>query len=157
MALISECENYRYWLERSWEQEGSKEEELLFVLLNPSTADDKTDDPTIRKLRGFTSRWGYRKFKVVNLYALRSSKPDVLKADHSPVGAENDYWLKRLLGEHRTIVCAWGNHADKRRVQYFRGLADELGVSLLCLGKTKQGQPRHPLYLPYDQKLETYV
>jgi hypothetical protein len=123
----------------------------LFVMLNPSTADGEVDDPTIRRCVGFAQTWGYGALEVVNLYAYRTTLPVELGAPADPVGPLND---SRILEADRScdlVVCAWGNNSMAVRrapavLELFRGA----GTPLRCLGLTKSGQPRHPLYLRRD-------
>lgn len=150
-ATLSECGTYRYELSRVWSLDGPR---VLFVMLNPSTADHDVDDPTIRKCSGFAKRWGFSGLVVVNLFAFRATKPaDLKKAEH-PVGELNrDYLLNGAL-ECDEIVCAWGAHGKLHgRGLYVRTLLKAHGErrgGLKCLGMTKGGQPRHPLYLKND-------
>lgn len=88
-AIISECQRYRYVLERKWQPELPG---VLFVALNPSTADGQHDDPTVRRCVGFARSWGFGKIVIANLFALRSSHPSVLLIDVDPIGPENDWW-----------------------------------------------------------------
>lgn len=143
-AWISGCGRYRYCLERRW----SNKTACVFIMLNPSTADATEDDPTIRRCIGFARLWGFGGVVVANLYAYRATDPRELRKADDPIGPENDEWLVRLL-DHPTIVCAWGAHADDDRVDAFRWLVRDNARArpLYCLGVTKHGAPKHPLYL----------
>jgi hypothetical protein len=155
-AVISECGQYRYMLTRDIALENPGNFKTLFVMLNPSTADATEDDPTIRRCISFAKGWGCPSLTVANLYAFRATDPRELKRQPAgkAVGPENDAWLRRLLLEHhRQAVCAWGANADPERVEQFLGLALETGSTLWCLGTTKAGQPKHPLYLRRDTPL----
>ena len=121
-------------------------------MLNPSTADADTDDPTIRRVRGFGRRWGCDGVGVWNLYGFRSPNPKALWKADDPVGPDNDTWFKRLF-QNEDIVCAWGNNAKKARVKEFVDMAKARDVGMWCLGVTKSGAPRHPLYVRADQPL----
>lgn len=146
---------YRYLLRRVWGPEGDL---LTFVMLNPSTADAQTDDPTIRRCIGFAKREGCGGINVLNLYAYRCTDPAQLPRAPDPVGPENDEYLRRLA-EFRgiverppaNIVVAWGTLAGQMRIAQFITIMD--GTPLRCLGVTKGGQPRHPLYVRSDQPL----
>lgn len=139
------CEHrpYRYTLTRRWEEGPA----MLVVALNPSTATETEDDPTVTRMIGFAKREGLAGLTVANLFAFRATDPKDMKAVPDPVGPENDEWLRRLALEHPLRVAAWGVHGD------FRGrAADVLDRDLLGplrrFGKpTKDGHPRHPLYL----------
>lgn len=150
-AQISPCGQYRYTLTRGPLTPYPDRGTALFCMLNPSTADATTDDPTIRRCRGFADRWGCNGIAVVNLYALRSKDPRALWEHGDPVGAENDYWLRQLARECGGVVCAWGTNARQDRVRMAVDTFRSVGANLLCLGTTKAGHPRHPLYVSGDQ------
>ena len=139
-AAFSKCRRYRYALWRQW-AEGPR---VLFVMLNPSTADETVNDPTIRRCISFAKAWGYGSLVAGNLFALRTPSPAVLKKNANPVGPRNDAWLRRLLAESNFVVAAWGNHGQ------YRNRSDQVRKWLPrfhVLGITKQGEPRHPLYV----------
>lgn len=150
-ASISSCGRYRYWLERVWDDRPT----LTFVMLNPSTADAEVDDPTIRRCMGFGRREGAGGIVVVNLFAWRAAKPSEALLT---LGPENSGYLAIALNGSR-VVCAWGAH---RYAEYAGGAkpflrqAEQQRVQLWCLGKTKSGAPRHPLYVSASQPLEPY-
>lgn len=130
---------------------------VVFVMLNPSTADADRDDPTIRRCIGFASREGAAGLSVVNLYAYRATRPGDLWAAPDPVGAENDSVLARVLREASAqgwpVIAAWGSHARPDRARHLADLASICGARLLALGVTRDGSPRHPLYLRKDAPL----
>lgn len=150
-ALISDCGQYRYALTRRWGEAPS----LRFVMLNPSTADASLDDPTIRRCMGFAKRDGYGGLVVLNLYAYRATNPKALLTCADAVGPGNDDMLRAHLrssvGVGRPVVAAWGANARLDRWDQVLALAS--GVDWRCLGTTKSGAPRHPLYLSGDQPL----
>lgn len=154
-ATISECGRYRYDLTRDLLTIADAGP-VLFVMLNPSTADASQDDPTIRRCIGFAKRFRCDRLTVANLYALRSPRPKDLWAADDPVGPENDSHLRRLLSSHDLVVCAWGANAECERVKRFAEIADECGANLWCLGTTKAGAPLHPLYLRKDTELRPW-
>lgn len=132
---------YRYTLRRSWDTQLPV---VLFVGLNPSTADETHDDPTIRRCMGFARRWGYGGLIVVNLFAFRATNPRALRGANDPVGPENDAWILRGQAEAERVVTAWGNGGT------FRGRAEEVLPRLrepYALGINQSGQPVHPLYV----------
>lgn len=142
-AVLSPCGRYRYELWRRW-AEGPQ---VLFVMLNPSTADDKHDDATIRKCISYAKRWGFGGVGVVNLFAFRATDPRVMKAARDPIGSENDATIRRLAQEAGLIVAAWGAHGTHMG----RAAAVlEMLPRAHCLHRTKDGAPGHPLYLPGD-------
>lgn len=148
-ARLSDCRKYRYMLWRQWgDQFGPM---VNFIGLNPSTADETEDDPTIRRCIGFAKRMGAASMVMTNLFALRATDPKDMKAAMDPVGPDNDPTLKRIAGCGQTIAC-WGVHGAFQ----FRGT---LVVQMLrchglwCFGTTKAGHPKHPLYLKSDTEL----
>lgn len=155
-AVLSPCERYRYALWRDIATLGS-DGTVLFVMLNPSTADATVDDPTIRRCMGFTEREGFARLAVANLYGLRSPSPmDIPRAD-DPVGPECDRWICELAEiEADRVVVAWGAspYAAPGRVAEVRALLH--GIGLWCLGTTADGSPRHPLYVRGEQPLEPW-
>ena len=142
-AHMSRCNTYRYALWRRWAQGP----QVLFVMLNPSTADQAVDDPTIRRCIGFAASWGYGALAVGNLFAFRTPSPQLLKRAALPVGRANDRWLERLAAQSSQVIAAWGNDGGfLRRDARVR----ELLGPLCALSLTKQGMPRHPLYVRSD-------
>jgi len=118
------------------------------VMLNPSTADAERDDPTIRRCIALAVREGFGGVEILNLFAFRATVPADLKAAADPVGPDNDRHLRDLFARHGTIVAAWGMHGMLRgRAEEIARMAADRGVTLTCLGRTAQGQPRHPLYV----------
>lgn len=156
-AVLSDCELYRYRLTRRW---GTSKLIAAFVMLNPSTADAQADDPTIRRCMGFARSWGYDGIEVVNLFALRSPDPedlrDNMEAGIDPVGPDNDRHLDEVAGRSAKLIAAWGAHPfAKDRVRAFLALKG-VGSIVECLGTTKDGSPRHPLYVRAEQPLERF-
>jgi hypothetical protein len=152
-AVISECQRFRYLLTRGWH--GGTRSNLGFVMLNPSTADAESDDPTIRKCIGFAQQMGYCGIVVTNLYAYRATDPADLKRAGYPAGPENDAYLERAAKNMSvdTMVCAWGAEArGMSRPTEVLSLLRKLGVKPHALALTKDGIPRHPLYLPYTSR-----
>lgn len=119
-------------------------------MLNPSTADAHQDDPTIKRCIGFAQLWGYGSLAVANLFAFRTAFPQALKRCTEPIGPENDIWLMALASEADTLVAAWGNHGQLlSRSRQIKALLPRL----MCLGLTKSGEPKHPLYVPRSTTL----
>lgn len=151
-AVFSPCGNYRYLLTRKTKCPLRWVRNALFIMLNPSTADATNDDPTIRRCIGFAEREGCTDLTVVNLFAFRATNPKDLLKCSDPVGPLNDHFLAEQIEKHRTgiIVAAWGSHPlAKERAEEVAG---SLGP-FVCLGKTKNGSPKHPLYLKGDSPL----
>lgn len=151
-AVISECGAYRYRLTRG----PFDSRTLCFVMLNPSTADAETDDPTIRRCIAFAAREGCPSITVVNAYALRATDPRELRRHRDPVGPENHIHLDGIAHAYDRIVVAWGARIDDQREREVEAILRRGGARLLCLGKTKDGYPRHPLYVRGDQPLEDW-
>jgi hypothetical protein len=162
-AYISKDGLYRYQLERWWGEFGIKKNPLVFCMLNPSTADANIDDPTIRRCIGFAQREKRGGLIVVNVFGLRATDPKELNKAKDPVGEENYGFLTHVAKKYKEIICAWGAWSSPGK-QHF-GCAQggrtldifhNYGAKRLCLGKTKYGAPRHPLYVKADQPLEEF-
>jgi hypothetical protein len=153
-ALVSSCGLYRYWLLRRW-ADGPM---LLFIMLNPSTADAAVDDATIRRCTTFALAHGYGGFYVVNLYAFRATQPADLKRAGYPVGPEADAHFQRLLVRCQDVCVAWGaNAAGLARPAEVLQLLRAASRAPLCLGITRGGYPQHPLMLPSDRRLQPFI
>lgn len=143
-ADFSPCRNYRYALWRWWDESIPY---AMFVGLNPSTADEIDDDRTITRCINFAKSWGYGGLCMTNLFALRTKHPKVMKAHNSPVGIENNKWLISLSKDAGIIIAAWGvDGIHMRRDEEVKAMINNLH----CLEKTKEGHPKHPLYIKAD-------
>lgn len=145
-ATFSPCRKYRYALVRVWNESLPH---ATFIGLNPSTADEQADDPTVRRCIGFARAWGFGSVALGNLFALRATDPKYLLRVSDPVGPENDAWILRLQQESDFVVAAWGCHGR------IRDRGNQVAKTLIqpyCLGLTRSGAPRHPLYLRGDTK-----
>ncbi len=150
-AHISECGRYRYSLTRVWDEDIARC--CTFIMLNPSTADDEQDDPTIRRCINFAKRLGCGSLDVLNLFAWRATNPSELLVADDPIGPECDWCLSQPCGH--VVIAAWGAHGNLRgRDQQVLELLKH--ETLWCLGTTFHGQPRHPLYVRADQPLVRY-
>jgi len=150
-AVLTNDGLYRYRLTRTWDVEKPT---LAFIMLNPSTADATTDDPTIRRCLGYAEDWGYGRLVVGNLFAYRTSDPSELRDHESPVGPENDRHLREIASEADRVVAAWGTDGDLYDRE--REVCNLLDVDLYALNTTKHGHPNHPLYQPKDAEPEVY-
>lgn len=157
-AHLSECECYRYSLWRAWGKGPNAFNRLVFVGLNPSTADQTVNDATVRKWIGFAKRWGYFGFTAVNLFAYRATNPKDIPPIMSSVGMFNDVELEKCFKSALMIVPCWGR-SDKLH-RFLRYRVTDVAATLrnyhrktYCLGFTNQGDPRHPLMLPYTTEL----
>lgn len=153
-AVLSECLRYRYRLVRDWTR-GDDPDIICWVMLNPSTADARDDDPTIRRCISFSKSWGYTRLVVVNLYAYRATDPKEIGQVDDPVGKDNHHWLDHSFQFADEIVAAWGTRGH-RREDAIRQLAARYNRRLKCLGTTKDGHPKHPLYVAGDTVLTAW-
>ena len=139
-AQLSKCRQYRYALWRTWDNSLPK---VMFVGLNPSTADEKMNDPTLTRCIGYAKSWGFGGVIMANLFAYRATQPEDMKNAIDPIGKRNNYWLKRLAKESKLMVAAWGNHGQF--LQRSTHVKQQL-VDLYYLKLNKSGEPAHPLY-----------
>jgi hypothetical protein len=140
----SPCDAYRYGLSRVWD---ARKSALLFIMLNPSTADEHRNDPTVARCETRARAMGFGGVMIANLFAFRATRPQDLKRAALPVGDANDRLLDAWAGTAAMTVAAWGVHGSHqgRAQQVARGLKGDLHH----LGLTKDGHPRHPLYVPF--------
>ncbi|MDF1565284.1 MAG: DUF1643 domain-containing protein [Deltaproteobacteria bacterium] len=158
-AVFSESETYRYVL---WRDIGTPlftfdvVQSIAFLGLNPSTADQNVNDPTITRCERRARSLDYERFYMVNLFGLRSTDPKALYTEPDPIGPGNDEALAKIISVADTVVLAWGVHGE------LRGRAREVLRMIptnkrVCLGVTKDGHPRHPLYISNETQLEIYA
>ncbi len=139
-AELSPCRNYRFALWRIWDEAKPM---VMFVGLNPSTADETVDDPTLIRCINYARAWGYGGVYMANLFAYRATKPGDMLAAKEPVGSDNDNWLQRLAKKSHLVVAAWGNTGSYlSRSEQVKNLLPNLH----CLKMNKTGEPAHPLY-----------
>lgn len=159
-TTFSPCRKYRYTLWREWDCDSltgcaddipNADKYLMVIGLNPSTADETKDDPTIRKCIGFAKRWGYGALCMTNLFAWRDTKPEAMKRQPYPIGEGNQHHLLQVSSNAGMVLAAWGKHGshmhqDLTTLQWL----GSIGVQLHCLKKNGDGSPMHPLYVPYE-------
>ncbi|WP_116133080.1 DUF1643 domain-containing protein [Tropicimonas sp. IMCC34043] len=146
-AVYSDCGAYRYALTRVWAPDAPR---LLYVMLNPSTATEERNDPTIERCERRARALGYGGLRACNLFALRATDPRDLRAASAPVGPDNDAALRDAAIWADAVLCAWGVHgAHRGRDAEVAALLGASNRPLLCLGTTQAGLPRHPLYVGY--------
>lgn len=143
-AKLSDCRKYRYALWRVWDE---TKPHAMIIGLNPSTADETEDDPTIIRCINFAKSWGYGGVCMANLFAYRATKPSDMKASSDPIGTENDAWLAKLAKEAGIVVAAWGN--DGNYLERSSVIKNSL-PNLHYIKMNKSGEPAHPLYLKGD-------
>lgn len=159
-AEISPDGVYRYTLTRQWEDGPC----VCWLCFNPSTATAEQDDASIRRMVGFSKRWGYGRMVVVNLYAVRSRSPLAVRYATTPIGPLNNYWISESIKESRELICAWGcaQHAPGiaariKEVLWMIRNTENCEIPINCLGYRKDGHPRHPLMLSYGTPREPFV
>jgi hypothetical protein len=141
-ATVDATGQYRYNL---WRKISSDPGRVVFVMLNPSTADASHDDPTILRCCSFAKMWGYGRVEVVNLFAFRATSPSVMKAASDPIGTENDAHIRGAVLGADLVIAAWGNHGSHlNRGEVVRRM---LPATTRCLARNKSGEPKHPLYV----------
>jgi len=150
-AIYSDCDRYRYALTRTWDASGRR---LLFIMLNPSKATEVMNDPTVERCERRARALGYGAMRVCNVFAWKETDPAKLKKAKAPVGPDNDRSLIEATAWADDVLCAWGVHgAHQDRHLEVEHLLSTNAQELNCLGTTKDGHPRHPLYVAYAQPL----
>lgn len=157
-ATLSEDGWFRYSLERVWSN--TNEKRACWIMLNPSTADAAKDDPTIRKVVGFSQRFGCGGCSVVNVYPYRATSPADLRRAGYPNDATNNAHIRAAVTGSSVVIAAWGGHAQEMGVSRVTDiLRERCGPARPCIalriGKT--GAPHHPLYVPYDVRPVPYL
>lgn len=141
-AVFSRCNFYRYAVWRCWNLELPS---VLFIGLNPSTANATLDDPTLRRCIDYARRWNYGSVYIANLFAYRTTDPASLRNVDDPVGPRNNMWLRRLIKRTSRVFVAWGNGGSYKDRS---GEVLKMIPEPYCLKINRSGQPAHPLYLP---------
>jgi hypothetical protein len=150
VAVYSDCERYRYALTRVWRPDG---ERALFVMLNPSTATETRNDPTVARCERRARMLGLGAYRVVNIFAWRATDPRAMRAAADPVGPDNDAAILDGAAWADMIICAWGTHgAHRGRGPAVERLLRATGRPLAVLGLTQAGHPQHPLYIGFDRQ-----
>ncbi len=148
-ATLSECRRFRYSLRRTWDRERPR---LGWIMLNPSTADETEDDPTIRRCIGFADRWGFGGIEVCNVFPIRSTDPSILndfdvRNDHQH---ENRDAIRSLVVRCHSVMFAWGSNKHATLTASRHVVLCRIHRAW-CLDRTKEGHPKHPLYVRGDQ------
>ena len=153
-ASYSDCEHYRYALTRIWEPQGRK---VLFLMLNPSTATEVQNDPTVERCERRARTLGFGAFRVCNIFAFRATDPRNMRATKDPVGPANDTAILEAIAWADEVVAGWGNHGDHlARGQAVKALLKAQPNAPKHLGLTKSGHPKHPLYIAYKTQPEAW-
>jgi hypothetical protein len=168
-TIFSPCRKYRYTLWREWGGwfddvepgeacAGNRFKYAMFIGLNPSTADETKDDPTIRRCVGFAKAWGYGALCMTNLFAFRATDPKIMKKQENPVGEANHHHILRCAFGAGIVIAAWGTHGVFRNQDLnVKQWVNSIGVALHHLGLSKDGHPKHPLYLKSDTTPKTFL
>ncbi len=157
-CVFSPCRKYRYTLRCRWD-ELFPEKPIAWIGLNPSTADELQLDPTLTRIKGFSSSFGFNCFYMLNIFAFRATDPNEMKRQADPVGPENDRYILEICRfctnlNSSTVVAAWGNHGSfLDRSEEVVSMLKSKGTRLMCLKVSKAGNPVHPLYLPGDCRM----
>lgn len=147
VAVYSDCERYRYSLTRVWEPEGKR---ALFIMLNPSTATEVQNDPTVERCERRARTLGFGAFRVLNIFAWRATDPRDMRQAEDPVGRGNDVAIIESLDWADRVICAWGTHGEHLgRGPEVAAFLRAAGKPLYHLGLSKAGHPKHPLYIGY--------
>lgn len=153
-ANYSDCENYRYDLTRIWDETGLK---VAFVMLNPSTATEVQNDPTVERCERRARALGFGAFRVCNIFAWRDTDPKKMRKAADPIGPYNDQAITDACHWADKVVCAWGTHGEHlQRGPAVEALMRSSGKPLYHLGLSKAGHPKHPLYISYTQQPELW-
>ena len=156
-AIYSLCYHYRYFLSRTWHDTGKR---AAFLMLNPSTATEYQNDPTVERCQKRAVKKGYGAMTVINAFALRATDPGELRKAYDPIGHPlNNTYIKFTLSEvakgNADIICAWGNNCTYLdRNSEIISLIKRFGIPAFCLGMSKKQEPKHPLYIAYEKDFE---
>lgn len=140
-AILSEDKEYRYMLSRTWNK---NKKIIMFVWLNPSTADDKINDPTITRCINYTKEWWYWWFIMCNLFAYRSTNPNNMKKYKNPIWKDNDKYIELYYNKTEKVICMWWNHWNF--MMQSKNFKEKYKEKLFFLEKNKSWEPKHLLY-----------
>jgi hypothetical protein len=140
---------------RTWDSSAKK---VLFIMLNPSTATEIQNDPTVERCERRAKALGYGAFKVCNIFAYRSTDPKIMRLQKDPIGPENDKIIIKSANWSNNIICAWGtNGSHLNRGKKIEELLRAKNFTLTHLGLSKDGHPKHPLYISYKVSPENWI
>jgi hypothetical protein len=152
-AIFSKDHKYRYVLTRKWSKEGI----CLFIMLNPSTADEYKLDPTVNRAYKIAKRYKLGELVVLNVFAIKGTDPSIIKFCSEPVGEYNDYYIKYYLKKSKMTVLAWGNNGKfNDRATAVKKLIINSKIDPFCIDINNSGEPKHPLYTKNNAKLKKY-
>jgi len=154
-AKFSPCRTWRYDLWRKW---GSDDDYCSWILLNPSTANESENDPTIRRCITFSKAWGYSGLHILNVFGFRATDPSDMKKANEPIGTDNNKTILKIAKGASRVVCGWGDHGQyKGRAEDVVRMLSKHEIRLSYLDLNKSGEPRHPLYIKGDTHPKTLV
>ncbi|MEM7242250.1 MAG: DUF1643 domain-containing protein [Pseudomonadota bacterium] len=155
IAEYSECEQFRYTLTRVWDTDAPR---AAFIMLNPSTATEVQNDPTVERCERRARAMGFGAFRVCNIFAYRATDPRDMRAASDPIGPLNDEAIRAAVAWADKVICAWGTHgAHLDRGPAVEALLRDTGAALYHLGLSQAGHPKHPLYISYATKPVVWV
>lgn len=163
-TIFSPCRRYRYTLWRrvpvtfNFEERDGRRNALQVIGLNPSTADEKVNDPTVRRCIDFASRWGFSWMCMTNLFGYRATDPRDMQKQKDPFGDDNFTLVQKVAEECDMILCAWGAHPRMCGIdKIMLDMLEPQKEKFRHLGLTKNGKPRHPLYVQRDTKPQQFI
>lgn len=151
-AVFDSSGEYRYWLQRKWDDLKAK---VSFIMLNPSVADSEWDDRAVQRCIFFARNWGFGSVEIVNLFAYQTESPKILKSVMEPIGKDNDKYILETLKNADIIIAAWGNDGAFRN-RYKEILTLVQDYDLHCMGITAESQPKYPARLSNDTRYFIY-
>lgn len=154
-AVYSDCETYRYSLTRVWDPAGRK---VMFVMLNPSTATEVQNDPTIERCERRARALGFGGFRATNIFACRVTDPRAMRRLDAPEGPDNMASILEGMEWADMVICAWGTHgAHRGQGGRVAAALQATGKPLYHLGLSKAGHPKHPLYIAYSRQPQLWA
>lgn len=151
-AIFSKCGYYRYFLKRDFIKKPKNI--LVYIMLNPSIADEKFNDPSVERCQRRAIGLGYDSFIILNIFSYISTDPKNLLKVKDPIGLENNKYIIDTIKKNKKIICAWGNNGKiLDRGDFIIELLKKHKIKPKCFGVTISKQPKHPLYIAYSQKL----
>ena len=133
-----------------------KEKPIVWIALNPSTADENKLDPTLTRIKNYSIKFGFNCFYMLNIFAFRATDPNVMLKENNPTGKDNDYWIKHICKLSNTIVCCWGNHGKHlNRSDQIKEMLKQF--NLFYLDMSNENEPKHPLYLNSNLNLNRFI
>jgi len=150
-AIFSQCLKYRYLLWQDFTDNPKKV--VVFLMLNPSTADEMKNDPTVERCERFAKKWEFDGYEVTNLFAWRDTDPKKMRQAEDPIGPDNDYYIKKSCQGADQVICGWGNDGVYfDRSENVLQMLKDTGIKLYALKMNGGGEPTHPLYQPYSRQ-----